>query len=168
MKEDNIQLLKQDMMRWCEVNNMSNSWRSAVRLWLRYDEFRCLVNYRLQGTKWKILPRLFQSAKKRHNLYICADHIGGGFMPFHGFSTIIHAHSLGSNCTVFQNVTIGFSGGGKPTIGNNVTVYAGAVVVGDVHVGDNVVVAANAVVVKDVPANALVAGVPARIIKIIN
>lgn len=60
------------------------------------------------------------------------------------------------------------AGGGKPTIGNNVTIYAGAVVVGGVSVGDNVVIGANAVVVKDVPSNVVVVGVPAKIIKYNN
>lgn len=53
---------------------------------------------------------------------------------------------------------------GFPTIGNNVTIFPGARVVGNIHVGDNVVIGANSVVVKDVPDNSIVAGVPARVI----
>ncbi len=49
--------------------------------------------------------------------------------------------------------------GSKVWIGDKVTVLAG------VHIGDNVIVAANAVVTKDVPANCVVAGVPAIIVK---
>lgn len=42
--------------------------------------------------------------------------------------------------------------------------YAGAKIVGNVKIGNNVVVGANAVVVKDVPDNAVVVGVPAKIV----
>jgi len=48
---------------------------------------------------------------------------------------------------------------------DNVLVGANAVVIEGVHVGENAVVAAGAVVVEDVPANAVVAGCPARVIK---
>lgn len=37
--------------------------------------------------------------------------------------------------------------------------------IGNVHVGDNAIIAAGSVVVKDVPANAIVAGNPAKVIK---
>ncbi|WP_008310301.1 serine O-acetyltransferase [Leptolyngbya sp. PCC 6406] len=54
---------------------------------------------------------------------------------------------------------------GRPQIGNNVRVTAGAKVLGNIHIGDNVTIGANAVVVKDVPENCVVVGIPARIIK---
>jgi maltose O-acetyltransferase len=54
----------------------------------------------------------------------------------------------------------------KPvTIGDDVWIGGNAVILPGVTIGNNCVVAAGAVVTKDVPANSLVAGVPARIIK---
>ena len=54
----------------------------------------------------------------------------------------------------------------KPvTIGDNVLIGANAVVIEGVRVGNGAVVAAGAVVTRDVPENAVVAGVPARIVK---
>lgn len=50
-------------------------------------------------------------------------------------------------------------------IGNNVWIGDKASILTGVHIGDNVIVAANAVVNKDVPANCIVAGIPARIVK---
>ena len=56
----------------------------------------------------------------------------------------------------------------KVTLGKNVWVGAHATILPGVTVGDNAVIAAGAVVTKDVPANTVVAGVPAKIIKTID
>ena len=56
-------------------------------------------------------------------------------------------------------------GGGRPVIGNNVSIGCHACIVGDVHIGNNVTIGAGSVVVKDVPDNCVVAGNPARVIK---
>lgn len=92
--------------------------------------------------------------------------IGGGLIVQHGYATIIAPRKIGKKCWVNQGVTIGYTNDDDcPTLGDNVTVYAGAKILGDVHVGNNVVVAANAVVVKDVEDNCVVGGVPATVIK---
>ena len=54
------------------------------------------------------------------------------------------------------------------TIGNKVWIGANASILTGVTIGDNAVVAAGAVVTEDVPANALVGGVPAKVIKMID
>lgn len=53
-------------------------------------------------------------------------------------------------------------------IGRNAWIGAGATILPGVTVGENAVVAAGAVVSKDVPANTIVAGIPAKVIKYIN
>ena len=50
-------------------------------------------------------------------------------------------------------------------VGNNVWIGYGACVLRGVSVGDNSVIGSNAVITKDVPANAVVGGIPARIIR---
>jgi acetyltransferase-like isoleucine patch superfamily enzyme len=50
-------------------------------------------------------------------------------------------------------------------VGNNVWIGYGACILRGVTVGDNAVIGTGAVVTKDVPANAVVAGVPARVIR---
>lgn len=98
-------------------------------------------------------------------------HIGSGLRFFH-YNCIVVAYSavIGKNCSIHQGVTIGrvFAGKkeGVPTIGDNVVIFPGAKVIGNINIGDNVVIGANAVVINDVPSNSVVAGSPAKIISI--
>lgn len=99
-------------------------------------------------------------------LYISTKHVGPGLFIQHGFATIIAAREIGANCWINQQVTIGFSNANdQPTLQDNVTVSAGAKIIGAVTVGMNSTVGANAVVVKNVPPNVTVVGVPARIVR---
>lgn len=74
---------------------------------------------------------------------------------------------MGEWCTITSGVVVGNRGSqqNRPTIGNNVSLTLGCKVIGLIHIGDNVIVGPNSVVVKDVPANSVVSGIPARIIK---
>ena len=90
-------------------------------------------------------------------LYIRTVQLGGGICINHGHSTEINAKSIGKNCHIFQNVTIGTNGSNiGPTIGDNCFFGCGCVVVGDIKIGNNVRIGANAVVVKNVPDNCTV------------
>ena len=75
---------------------------------------------------------------------------------------------IGNNCLIFQGCTIGAilrpENIELPVIGNNVTIFAGAKVIGDVHIGNNAVIAANAVVTKDVLDGEVVGGIPAKLL----
>ena len=75
---------------------------------------------------------------------------------------------IGKNCTIFHDVTIGQKKDKYPQIGDNVIIYTGAKIFGDLRIGNNAIIAAGAVVLKDVPANAVVAGNPANIIKYLD
>ena len=94
------------------------------------------------------------------------QNLGKGLFIQYGDSTIIHAHEIGDNLTVYQNVTIGDSGKGYPIIGNNVTICTGAIVLGPIHIGDGSVIGANATIVKDVPANSVIIPAKQRMIKL--
>lgn len=93
----------------------------------------------------------------------------GTKLGYGGMGVVIHSKAtIGDYCTIGQQVTIGGNSRypGLPEIGNHVMIYKGAIVYGGIRVGDNAIIGANAVVNKPVPDNAVVAGVPARILRI--
>lgn len=91
--------------------------------------------------------------------------LGGGLSMPHPNGIVIHPRAtIGPNCMIFQQVTIGMRDDGVPQIGGHVDIGAGAKVLGAVRLGDHVCVGANAVVLVDVPAGASAVGVPARIV----
>ena len=112
-----------------------------------------------------VIARILFSPCKELYINMPPENIGGGLYFQHGFSTIVTAKKIGERCRIFQQVTIGYRGEDAPIIGNDVSVSAGAIVIGDVVLEDNCVVGAGAVVTRDVPKNATVVGVPAKVIK---
>lgn len=102
---------------------------------------------------------------RERTCWIHTAHIGGGLRVQHGFSSIIVAERIGRNFCFNQNVTVGVGKGGKPTLGDNVRIYTGAVVAGKIHIGNHVTIAANSLVRQDVPDNCLVYGNPCVIRK---
>lgn len=94
---------------------------------------------------------------------------GPGLVVYHGNSSVVFAHQIGKNFTVYQQVTIGrgkkINGRDMAIIGDNVIVYAGAKIIGGITIGDNCIIGAGAVVTKDIPSNCTVVGNPAKIIK---
>lgn len=99
---------------------------------------------------------LYMICPQMSHLYIRTKEIGEGMCLIHAFSTEIGAKSIGNNCVIYQQVTIGGDKHGIPVIGDNVTIYSAAVIVGKVTIGNNVVVGANSTVITDVPSNSTV------------
>ncbi|GIJ97696.1 serine acetyltransferase [Capnocytophaga stomatis] len=87
-----------------------------------------------------------------------------------GLGVVIHKDAIiGDNTTILQNVTIGGRNSHHaPNIGRNVYIGCGACILGGVKIGDNVMIGANAVVIKDIPDNAVVVGIPGKVIKMID
>lgn len=135
-------------------------------LLMMFPEFRNLLYHRTKRHNPICTAIISVVLPPMNTLFIHTKDIGPGLFIQHGFATVISAKSIGSNCHINQQVTIGYTAPGKsPVIGNNVNVSAGAKVLGAITVGDNCTIGANAVVVKDVPPRCVVVGVPARIIK---
>ena len=134
---------------------------------LNLPEYRSVLYYRIGR-----YSRLIQwVAKGQFALTIHCTKIDLGLVIQHGHSTRIGAKSIGRDCQIWHNVTIGTnkSHSGKfPTIGDNVKICTGSIVIGDITIGNNAIIGAGSVVVKDVPANSVVAGNPAKIIRTIH
>ena len=91
--------------------------------------------------------------------------VGRRFHVIHPGMVLLHPEAtFGDDCGVMHNVTIGTdTTGGAPTIGNDVFIGCGAVILGDVKIGDGVRIAANSLVISDVPSGAMAMGVPAKV-----
>ena len=97
--------------------------------------------------------------------------IGKRLFIDHGIGIVIgETAEIGDDCTIYHQATLGGTGKDKhkrhPTIGNNVIVGAGAIVLGPITIGNNVKIGAGAIVLKNVEDNVTVVGTPiSRIIK---
>jgi serine O-acetyltransferase len=144
---------------------------------LLYPGFHAILVHRFLNLMYRcripFLPRLFsQITRFLTGLEIHPGAtIGRGFFVDHGAGVVIGETAIiGDNCVLFHNVTLGGTGkhDGKrhPTLGSNVFVGTGAILLGPITVGDNVNIGANAfVVMRDIPSNCTVVGTPAKIIK---
>jgi serine O-acetyltransferase len=94
--------------------------------------------------------------------------IGRRFFIDHGMGVVIgETAEVGDDVLMYHGVTLGGRSMKRvkrhPTVGNHVTIGAGARVLGPVYIGDRVQIGANSVVVKDIPAGAVATGIPATI-----
>ena len=113
--------------------------------------------------KWAALRHRFWSAVTGTDIPLTCR-IGGGLLIPHPNGIVIHPDAvIGPNCLIFQQVTIGATKAGVPTLGGHVDIGAGAKLLGAIHVGDHAVIGANAVVLSDVPPGSTAVGVPARV-----
>ena len=92
--------------------------------------------------------------------------IGRRFFIDHGMGVVIgETTQIGDDVMLYHGVTLGGrslqQGKRHPTLGNRVTIGAGAKVLGPLHIGDDSAVGANAVVTQDIPSDSIATGIPA-------
>tara|TARA_R100000306_G_C4375551_1_gene141808 strand:+ start:79 stop:660 length:582 start_codon:yes stop_codon:yes gene_type:complete len=165
----NNQLLQEDVSQTFSVRGCKASLDTIenkfAHLMTYYPEFAFIFFWRIkrQNYYWKYLftsdyeCKIFRSTA-----------IKGGLVCYHPFATVINAKAIGKNFQFRNTLTIGNKSNDNnllPVIGDNVTVGANVVIIGDITLGDNVIIGAGSVVVKDVPSNTIVAGNPAKIIR---
>ncbi|UWU75159.1 serine acetyltransferase [Bradyrhizobium huanghuaihaiense] len=122
-------------------------------------------------TRWgHQITWLLVRALMRRGCYISVlAEIGPGLILPHPTGVVIgEGARIGRSVMLYHNVTLGrraWDEPGCPTIGDNVVIYTGAVIVGPTSIGEGANVAANAVVTRDVPPHAVAAGAPARVVR---
>lgn len=166
-KNDNKKLIQDDMKLWLVKMKTEyfNDLYSLIFLLAFSRTFRSIYYFRLRGA-----PLFGKSILKGYDHFIIhkdTDIKGGGIFPYHPFSTIINAHSIGSNCTIRHLTTIGNKGSfedGKPVILDNVDIGANATIIGNITIGNNVIIGAGAVITKSIPDNSTAVGNPMRIL----
>ncbi len=141
-----------------------------------YPGFHAILNHRLAhwlyNHKRYFLARLVSHISRMFtgiDIHPGAK-IGRSFFIDHGSGVVIgETAEVGDFVTLYQGVTLGGTGKEKgkrhPTLGNNITVSAGAKLLGSFTVGDNVKIGGGSVVLRDIPANCTVVGVPGRIVR---
>jgi len=128
-----------------------------IKACTRERTFRNLFYYRI-GDYWSTPIKWLLPPERTCNIW-CPS-IGDGAHLEHSYATYLNAESIGKNFYCLQLVTLGNGKNGRPTIGDNVSIYTGATVFGGIHIGNNVTIGAGAVVFKDVPDGATVVGNP--------
>jgi len=90
-------------------------------------------------------------------------------LGYSGLGTVLHARAvIGARVVIGSCVTVGGRSGhfDVPVIEDDVEIGSGAKILGPIRVGRGAIIGANAVVIRDVPAHAVVAGIPAKVLRI--
>lgn len=139
--------------------------------------YQALILHRLSHLLWNNNFHILASLNARLIRLLTAIDIEPGAVIskkaaiYHGAGTVIGFGTIIEDYVIIrQGVTLGRKGTEvdeklHPTIESYVEIGAGAVILGNIVIGKHATIGANAVVTKDVPAYAVIAGVPGKIIK---
>jgi serine O-acetyltransferase len=149
--------------------------RTDLEIVLTYPGLHAVWGHRLSHRLWvrgRKLPARLVSALVRAvtgvDIHPGAT-IGAGLFIDHATGVVIgQTAEIGDDVTLYQGVTLGGTSlraaKRHPTVGDRVTIGAGAKVLGAITIGHDSRIGANAVVVRDVPPNSVVVGVPGQVI----
>jgi len=144
-------------------------------IWRYIEHMRKIEYHQNKGGIHKILNLwnyfCLKHLQAKLHMAIYPNTLGPGFRIYHiGSYTHVGPNvKIGKNCTMVSGIVFGNKTeveDDRPVIvGDNCYFGIDCKIIGPVHIGNNVSIGANAVVTKDIPDNAIVGGVPARIIK---
>ncbi|MDR2454937.1 MAG: serine O-acetyltransferase [Bifidobacteriaceae bacterium] len=165
------QLLREDL---ATAQRLDPAARTKIEVALAYPGVHALWAHRLTHRMWRE-PSLKLAARLISQLVRCLTgveihpgaRLGRRLFIDHGMGVVIgETAEVGDDVLLFHGVTLGgrsmVKGKRHPTLGNCVTIGAGAKVLGPIQVGDGARVGANSVVVHDVAPGGVVVGVPGR------
>lgn len=138
--------------------------RNKLEIFLTYPGVHAIWNYRIAHWLWlhriKLIAKVFSNrARRRTGIEIHpAAKIGRRFFIDHGIGVVIgETAEIGDDVMLYHNVTLGarrFATGKRhPTIGNRVTIGAGAKILGPVKIADDARISYNSVILEDVSKN---------------
>ena len=149
--------MRELLVDWSKGDRLHHFWR-LYRL-------RSRAKHKLARDFWTFL--LNRSAQ-HHGGYVGpgAVILGPPLLPhgLHGIYISRYA-TIGADCRIYQNVTIGEVNRKAPVVGSGCLIGAGAVLVGDIRIGDGAKIGAGTVVCQDIPAGSTVVAPPPRILK---
>lgn len=162
----NKALLSYEIEKWIESHHLPyrrSLFINLINLLASYPEYRSLFYFRT-GKSWL---SVFSKGQNNLEFYTESDKIGKGLIIWHGFSTVINVKSMGEDCQIWQNVTIGKKSSmmvdDRPIIGDRVLISANSAVIGDITVADDVIVGASTCLNKSVDKPSVVVGASCRI-----
>jgi serine O-acetyltransferase len=171
---------REDLNRYVEVSHDPHGFLRRLRIVAFTEGVWALAVYRFGQYLYQEAPRPlrallripYEIARKILVLVIGIHlspetQIGPGFFISHFGGVWINPRvRMGARCTIAHAITIGAPDAevGAPVLGDRVWIGAGAVITGPIQVGSGAVIGANSLVSSNVPENAVVVGVPARVL----
>lgn len=173
-------ILKEDLSFFMDSDPAADS---LEEIKLAYPGFKAVAIYRISHVLYKLGYRIHARffSEIGHSMTGIDIHpaaeISYPFFIDHGTGIVIgQTASIGKHVKLYQCVTLGaisLSNANElrgvvrhPQVGNNVTIYAGASLLGAISIGDNVTIGSNVYLTEDVPSNTrVVIGKPELIIK---
>ncbi|MGD0746424.1 MAG: serine O-acetyltransferase [Acidimicrobiales bacterium] len=149
--------------------------RSAAEVALCYPGLHAVWSYRFSHWLWRHNLKLVARVVSAVTRFLTgvdihpAAVLGEGLLIDHATGVVIgETAEVGAQVTLYQGVTLGGTSLSKgkrhPTVGDRVTIGAGAKILGPITIGHDSRIGANAVVVRAVPPNSVVVGVPGQVI----
>lgn len=177
--KNNHEIYKKNILKEYLKGNFKTYYKFKYLYCLRIFEY-CTNNKQgaLGKLRYLVFKRMFQKLQVKTQLFISPNTCEAGLNIEHlGYIWVDSSSHLGKNNVLLPRLLFGKK---SPSIltpsnfnslintGDNVYVGTGTTILGPVTIGNNVIIAAGSVVVKDIPDNTIVAGVPAKVIRTID